>query len=204
MEATPADEHPHPPGDEADWAESWAFDFATPRREARELRGLVRVTLLPHRSLGRYLAYILVEGRPPVVVLDDEVPIPRNGSLEIRTEGLWADHVVEEPFDHVSVGLEAFGLAVEADEPVSADMWGDRVAVGLDLGWETDGAVQGGEPDSGYALPCVVVGEVLVGDERIQLDGHGWRSHRWGAGQGVKRIQSTATVAPGVAAWAVR
>ena len=32
----------------------------------------------------------------------------------------------------------------------------------------------------GYEQPCTVHGEVLVGSERLELDGVGWRTHLWG------------------------
>jgi hypothetical protein len=33
---------------------------------------------------------------------------------------------------------------------------------------------------SRYEVPCVVHGEVLVGDEKIEFDGYGQRDHSWG------------------------
>ena len=50
-----------------------------------------------------------------VTVIDHTVPDPgrRPASLEIRHDGLWADHNVETPFDHFSLGLEAFGLTLD-------------------------------------------------------------------------------------------
>jgi hypothetical protein len=127
---------------------------------------------------------------PTVFVVDHEAPLPREPGLEVRAPGLWADLVVEAPLDHFSVGVEAFGVAVddpaEAYRSGPAGLLGDRVPVGLDLGWETDG------PDTGdlwafhygvatrYEVPCRVAGEVLVGDRRIDLDGWGQRDHSWG------------------------
>ena len=46
------------------------------------------------------------------------MPAPRNGGLELRTEGLWADHTIETPFDHLSLGCEAF--AIQVDDPAEA------------------------------------------------------------------------------------
>ena len=33
---------------------------------------------------------------------------------------------------------------------------------------------------AGYQQACTVHGEVLVGSERLELDGVGWRTHHWG------------------------
>ena len=52
--------------------------------------------------------------RALVTVIDNAVPFPTNyESLELRTDGLWADHHVETPLEHFSLGLEAFGVALD-------------------------------------------------------------------------------------------
>jgi hypothetical protein len=112
-----------------------------------------------------------------VTVRDHEVPPPGRG-LEVRASGLWTELVCETALDHWSVGLEAFGVAL--DDPLEA--WrserGDPCALGLDVEWE------GTEPcapwPSGYSQACVAHGDVLVGSERFQLDGSGLRLHLWG------------------------
>lgn len=178
------DERRHTPGADPRWTESWSFHFATP--DGR-LGGHVLVALRPHEGVAWYWACVVGEGRPLLTVVDHEVRPPRAPSLEIRAEGLWADHNVEIPFDHLSLGCEAFALGL--DDPAAVieahgsrvGPLGDRVPFGLDLEWETEGRGQvlcAGGP--GYALPCRVHGEVLVADERIELDAVGGRDHRWG------------------------
>jgi hypothetical protein len=179
------DERRHPPTDDLWWGEAWTFELATP--DGR-LGAYVRLELLPNQGTCWYWAWVVGPDRAPVVVLDPAVPPPRGESLELRTDGLWVDHIVEEPFEHVSVGAEAFALRL--DDP--AEAYGPLVGVptpfGLDLGWETDGDHPAG-PDlvrreggsrQGYSLPCHVVGEILVADERIELDAVGHRHHTWG------------------------
>lgn len=183
MNLVATDERSHAPGEGVDWIESWGFDFAT---DDASLGGYVRLSLWPNRGVCWYWAALVGTGRDLVTLVDTEVPLPRNGSLEIRAEGLWADHIVEDPFDHLSVGCEAF--AVRLDDPAEAfgRLWGERVGFGLDLGWETDGGVlthPGPPAGDGYEVPCRVVGEVLVGAEQIALDAAGWRSHTWGPGR---------------------
>lgn len=178
-ELAAADERHHPPGEGTWWNESWYFDFAT--RDG-SLGGYVRVGLYPNQHTTWYWACLVGEGRPLVTVIDHGVPLPTPGSLELRTEGLWADHTVEDPFVHFTLGCEAFGLII--DDP--ADLYqreprGERVPFGLDLEWETDGA--GYAYPAGttrYEIPCTVTGEVLVGDERIEIDAIGQRDHSWG------------------------
>jgi hypothetical protein len=177
-----ADERQHRPGEDPLWGESWSFEFTTPDGG---LGGYVRLGVYPQRNVCWYWACVVGEGRRLVTVIDHDVPLPRRPLLEIRAEGLWADHIIETPFDHVTVGCEAFGLALDDPAEVFGPMLGERVPFGLDLEWETDGAVYLYPPGhlSGttrYELPCRVHGEVLVGDERIELDGMGQRHHAWG------------------------
>lgn len=159
----------------AGWEEAWAFDWAA---ADASVGGSVRLALRPGEGVARYWACVAGAGRPLVTVVDHEVRPPAGRSLEVRAEGLWADHVCETPFDHWTLGAEAFAVAL--DEPLDAwgRAWGDRVPFGVDLEWETEGEVR--PVADGYALACRVTGEVIVGDERLAVDAGGWRSHTWG------------------------
>jgi hypothetical protein len=112
-------------------------------------------------SLGNaratYRAELFVDGAL-VLVHDDDVPLPKGSLLEVRADGLWAEFVCETPGEHWGFGLEAFGLRY--DDPADALVTdrAERVPVGLDLEWETPGHV---------------IGEILVGRERIVFDGTG-------------------------------
>jgi hypothetical protein len=171
------DERRHPAGPERRWSESWYFDFATPDGS---FGGYARLGLLPNQGVAWWWAYLVGEGRPLVVVRDHEAPLPRPPGLELRAEGLWAGLTCETPNEHWSIGMEAFGVAL--DDP--AEVWrgerGDRVGVGLDLEWEGVGPVYEYPGISRYEQPCSVHGEVLIGDETIHLDGVGERDHSWG------------------------
>ena len=79
--------------------------------------------------------------------------------VDARAQGLWLS-VTEESAGHWSVQLEAFALAL--DDP--DDAWGVPTPLGLDLEWEDDGD------------GCLVTGEVLVADQRLQISGRGTRS----------------------------
>ena len=104
-----------------------------------------------------YRAELYVDGAL-VLVHDDDVPLPRGALLEVRADGLWAELVCETPGEHWGFGLEAFGLRYEDEEDAARSDVGERVAVGLDLEWET---------------PDLVHGELLVGRDRIPFDGTG-------------------------------
>ncbi len=144
----------------------------------------MRLAFRPAEDRAWYWAALVAAGRHPVVVAAADVALPRRG-LEVRAEGLWADHFVETSFDHVSVACEAFALELD-DHSVAVDdsTRGAVVPFGLDLGWETVGDV-GPVPEPGaaegcYELVCSVHGEVLVGDEALPVDAPGARAHRWG------------------------
>jgi hypothetical protein len=173
-----ADERHHPPGLEAWWNESWYFDFAT---TDGALGGYVRIGLYPNQPACWYWACLVGQGRPLVVVVDHAVDLPPQGTLELRAEGLWADHTVEVPFDHMTLGCEAFALALDAAAEMYGEPRGDRVPFGLELDWDTDGAAYAYPPGTTrYEVPCRVHGEVLVGDESIAVDAIGQRDHSWG------------------------
>ncbi|MBK9181380.1 MAG: hypothetical protein IPM45_17825 [Acidimicrobiales bacterium] len=135
--------------------------------------------------------------------METQIQLPRPGSLEIRAEGLWADHICEAPFEHWTVGLEAMGLGLEDPQDALGSRRGDIVPLGFDLEWEDAGpprpqpplrpavTAPGGSrcPDpgreaaaacAGYHVDCRVHGEVLVGADRIHIDGRGAREHGWG------------------------
>jgi len=176
VDLRPADEAPHPPGG-AGWSETWSFELAA-------ADGSLGAWVAFTRFAGHAWYHAVLTGphRQLLAVLDHHVPF-RSSPLEVRTEGLWADHVCETPYDHWTVGLEAFALGVDDPMELHGRQHGDHVALGLDLEWEADGPVldlaqpAGGR---GYELHCRVHGEVLVGREVIDFEGVGSRSHRWG------------------------
>jgi hypothetical protein len=178
-EPSAADEGRHAPGPEPLWNESYYFDFAS---DDGSLGGYVRVGLYPNLDTVWYWACLVGDGRDLVTVIDHEVPLPSRGSsLELRTTGLWADHICETPLDHFSLGLEAFGVGLDDPTSVYGSMRGDQVPLGFDLEWETDGAgYDYPEPRDRYEIPCVVHGEILVGREQIEFRGRGQRDHSWG------------------------
>lgn len=174
--ADPGWERRHP-----DKPESWSFDFVS---ADGGLGGFVGLTIWARPRLAWYWAALVGRRRPYLLVRDLEVAPPRSpASREVRSEALWADVNCETPHDHWSLGLEAFGVALDDPEEALGDERGHRTGLGLDLEWEAAGPVVGGI--GSYGQPCVVHGEVLVGGgggevEALAIDGHGWRRHAWG------------------------
>jgi hypothetical protein len=183
------DEQRHVPGiDGPGWAETFAFELVTDDGIA----AAIRVTLHPFERRAWYWALMIRPDEPVVAVVDLDVPLPSTeASLELRSDGLWADHNIETPFEHVSVGLEAFGLAAEDPDELRDGGFGVRTPVGFDLEWES---VPRADPDlspgvffeatnlgsTRYAIAARAHGELLVGADVFDLDGSGWREHAWG------------------------
>ena len=178
----PADEGTHPAGPEPLWSESYYLDFTA---EDGSLGGYVRIGRYPNLGPSGviwYWACVVGPDRPLVTVIDHTVAFPsRSASLEVRNDGLWADHNVETPLDHFSLGLEAFGVALDDPADTYHGLRGERTALGFDLEWETDGIpFRWPAGIDRYEIPCRVHGEILVGDQRIEFEGPGQRDHSWG------------------------
>ncbi len=174
MDLDPRDDRPHAPTDDADWRESWGFEFAD-----IDFSLAVRLTLVPAQRVCLWWTLVEGPGVGLVVVRDDAVPLPRRPeSLEIRADGLWAELVCETPFEHWGISLEAFGLRVDD----ASDEIGDRLPIGLDLEWELTASPQVVETDGGTHVTQLgtIHGELLVGDDRIAIDTQSTRDHAWG------------------------
>jgi hypothetical protein len=180
----PRDEARHQPGDIELWNESYYLDWFT---EDGSSGGYVRVGFLPNISAdggGRvwYWACLVGEGQDLVTVIDHDVAMPRlEQSLEVRHDGLWADHHIPEPLERMSCSLESF--AVRLDDPAETyhGCRGERVPFGFELDWETDRAAYPWPPmQFRYEIPCRVTGHVSIEDRQIELDCWGQRDHSWG------------------------
>jgi hypothetical protein len=171
-----ADELPHAPLPSHDWYETWALELHT---TDASFGAHLAVTLRPDEGVTWFWAAVAGRDRRLVAVVDHEVPLPRHDRLELRTSGLWLDIEVEEPGERVTVGMEAFGLAFDDPFDAVGDALGARTPVGFDLEWERAGRAPDTAPER-YAMTCTVVGEILVGDEQIEVDALGARSHCWG------------------------
>jgi hypothetical protein len=170
------DERRHTPGPEPGWCEVFTWEAEPPPPQPA-----VTIRLVLHPDRAWYLAAVVVPDRPLIVVTDLDVPLPSSpASLELRTSGLWADHNVETPLAHVSVGLEAFGVALDDPADALADGFGVRTPVGFDLEWEDDRPPVPDPSATAYEVPGRAHGEVLVGTEAFEIDGPGQWAHAWG------------------------
>lgn len=180
-ELDPRDEQRHTPADSELWNESYYFDWFN---DDLSVGGYVRVGFYPNMDRVWYWACLVGPGRQLVSVVEHDVAMPRSAtSLDLRYDGLWADHVVESPNEHMSINLEAFALRVDdPTEMYRPEPRGERIPFGFELDFETD-RLPYMWPDvtPRYEIPCRVHGSVQVGSETIRVDGWGQRDHSWGA-----------------------
>jgi hypothetical protein len=156
-------------------SESWGFEWGAHDGTG----GFVRLALHRDNRIAWFWAYLLRPGAGPVVVRDHDVTLPRGAALEIRAEALWSELVCETPGEHWSIGLEAFGVALdEADDALHGEI-GTRIALGFDFEWETSGDPYT-STHAGITYqeqPGVVHGDVLLGRDRLPLDTVGRFEH---------------------------
>jgi hypothetical protein len=142
----------------------WWFDFWAPTETAG---GYAFLHFRPDENVAWYWAAFTNDAWPLVAVRAHDIRLPKAGR-DIRTDALWASITDE------TVAMEAFGAVFEDPFEAWGDERGDVVPFGFDLEWD-------GEE---------VHGEVLVGEDRIDVAMRGSRS----AGTGWPR--STAIVSP--------
>ena len=68
------------------------------------------------------------------MLAEHDIDLPAT-SWELRTSGLWADHICEAPLDHWSYGLESFALVID-------DAWDPPVTRGVRLVSVVDDDIQ--------------------------------------------------------------
>ena len=173
--STAAGERRHEPTGGRDWREIFELGFWN---SDGSLGGFARFEIRPDDGVCWFWTSLLGADRRLVTVLEFGSPLPRWPSLELRGPSLWSELIVETPWNHVSLGLEAFAVELEAAGAVFEGCRGDLVPLGYDLEWESQ---PGLHPDGdAYELECTVHGEILVGEEAIAFDGVGARAHSWG------------------------
>ncbi len=177
----PIDERRHSPDGEQLWNESYYLDWFS---EDLSLGGYVRIGFNPGLGTVWYWACLVGPDRPLITVIENDIPMPKSpSSLELRHDGLWADHVIETPLEHMSINLESFALVLDDAADVYHEPRGERIPFGFELDFHTDRAAYQwpAEVTPRYEIPCRVDGRILVGDEVIEFDGWGQRDHSWGA-----------------------
>jgi hypothetical protein len=160
--------------------EQWTFAF-----DGVVAAGQVVLALSATEGRASFLFEVARGQLGRIVVADEAVPLPRaTAGLEIRADGLWASLLCETAFEHWSLGLEAFGLRLDADAvgddpPSWADLVGERLPVGFDLEWELTGPPVPLVDGRGYRQEGTLFGELLVERDRVEVEVACTREHAW-------------------------
>jgi hypothetical protein len=138
------------------------------------------LTLCHSEGLAWYWALLVRPGEPLVHLADLAVPAPSSG-LRVRTTGLWADHVCEEPLTQWTVMNEAYAVALDDPADAADRAYGTSVPIACDLEWYAsappeDGAVPVPGP-AGFAQRGEVDGviELSGGPLHVQATAKRWR-----------------------------
>jgi hypothetical protein len=170
----PADENRHPAGPDPGWTETWCFEFGT---AAEGIGGFVGVTVHPWGGRAWYWSALVRVAEPLLHVVDLAVPMPRVG-LELRSDGLWADHVCEAPYEQWTVANECMAVALDDPDDAAGRAFGTQAPMALDLEWYASAAPQ--PIELGYQQAGEVEGIVELVGRRVELSAPARRWHRWG------------------------
>jgi len=179
FEVTPADEGRHAPGDEMLWGESWYHDFAA---QDGSYGGYLRLGLYPNQDIAWYWVHLVRRGQPLVIIRDHAVPGPAamEGPVSVespKVRGTW------EPVEALrSYRITTEGTGVALVDPTDAfhGERGSEVAVQLDLTWEGVAPCFPYAATTRFEQSAWVSGEIVIGDERIDVKCPGQRDHSWG------------------------
>jgi hypothetical protein len=155
-------------------AEEWTFSFWTADGSAG---GLVLLRLLPASRTCWYWAALVRRGEPLLHVTDWEAPLPRVG-LAVRSDGLWADHVCEAPFEQWTVANETYAVALDDPADALGRAFGTSAPLAFDLEWYASSAptaVAGGYEQQGEVHGVVELGGGAL--DVVASPAH--RTHRW-------------------------
>jgi hypothetical protein len=173
----PEEERRHQAGDETLWNESYYLDFVD---DAGTVAGYVRIGLYPNLGVTWWTAMVVGEGRPVLASVDYGLPLPTGTAVALATDHLVVELGVAQPLEAMTVQATVPAVAFEDAMAVYDRRPGQPTTVGLDLTWTTDGVPYHYDVTTRYEVPCLVSGEITVGEDRMTVVGQGQRDHSWG------------------------
>ncbi len=180
LRPSPSDEATHEPGPEALWNESWYFDAVS---DDGSLGVYVRLGRLPNQGISLYTAAICGPGRPAVMLVAPDAPLPAadDEAQAIEREGLRCEQHCDRVLERFTVRASGTAQAYDDESAPLRGEQGTPVSVELDLVWETAGIPYAWRQATRYEIPCHVTGVVRIDGEELQLSGPGQRDHSWGS-----------------------
>jgi hypothetical protein len=172
----PEDEARHQPDGETLWNESYYLDFVD---GDGGLAGYVRIGLCPNLGVTWWTAMVVGVDRPVVASVAYDLPVVANG-LELSAGGFDVAGAVERPLERMTLRGSVPARVHPDAASVYAGLTGGPTTLGLDLSWTTDGVPYHYDLTTRYEVPCLVDGQITVGDASASVVGHGQRDHSWG------------------------
>jgi hypothetical protein len=178
FEVMPADEDRHTPGSEPLWGESWYHDFAA---ADGSYGGYLRLGLYPNLGIAWNWLYLVRKGEPLVVVRDHEMPCPAaGGPLEVASptaRGAWGP---VDPLRSYRITSEGTGVALSDPSAAFHGEQGPEVHASVDLTWEGVASCFGYDATTRFEQSAWVSGEIVIGEDHIDVRCPGQRDHSWG------------------------
>ena len=173
-----SDEGRHLPGPETLWGESWYHDFAA---ADGSYGGYLRLGLYPNQDVVWYWLHLVRAGEPLVLIRDHAVPCPpRDASLDLAHGDLRALWQCTEPWRRWHVTTEGTGTVLPNPAEAFHGERGEQVPVRIDLEWEGIAPCFPYAETTRYEQSARVAGEMVIGDQRIEVSCPGQRDHSWG------------------------
>ncbi len=177
LRPAPADEHPHQPGGEELWNESWYFDLIA---DDRRIGAYVRLGLYPNLDVSWITAMVCGPDRDTVAVIDTAAPLPGDRTLSLTSGSTQIELACPRELERFAVHLTAIGRAYPDPAALLRGEDGAPEPVELDLVWETFGQPYAYRMTTRYEVPCRVQGTIRLGEAELELAGVGQRDHSWG------------------------
>ena len=178
FKTSPRDEYLHEPPNKRLWNESYFFDF-----NADEIRGFMRLGFFPYERRANAWFYAVYQGEV-YWYRDENIPIEDCFGLHLDTDDLELHYDLVRPYEEWNIRAEGAGMATTETETVLLGS-GDRADFQADLTF-TDPYHDAVDMDMlvdtqyHYEHSGRIVGEISLGDDRIEIDGVGYRDHSWG------------------------
>jgi hypothetical protein len=156
-------------------AEEWSFSFWRPDGTCGGYTSLV----LANGAVS-YFAAIVRVGEPLLHVSDVDGPPLRSAEhLIVKSEGLWAEHICEVPFEQWTIANETYAVALDDPDDVFGRSYGTPTPFAFDLEWY---ATARPEPiEAGYCQLGVVEAHIELPGTPLAGEFQSARSHRWGS-----------------------
>lgn len=176
------DEGRHSPGEGPWWCETWWFGFWTGEGA---VAGFTELTLVPNQRRCWYRAALVRHGEPLLLMDEMDAPLPRRQELEVKAEGLWADHVCEVAMKQWTLANEAHAVALDDPDDAIGRAYGTVTPMAFDLEWYATGPVAAlsiiaGIEQAGYRQPGEVHGLIELPGGSLTIVALADRRHSWG------------------------